>query len=60
MPGGSASTDANGVVEIGTPAGLLEIEVATREGTGRGSVTVPAGATAPLEIVLQPQPPKQP
>lgn len=60
MPGGSGSTDANGFVEIGAPVGLVEVEAATREATGRGSVTVTAGATVPLEIVLQAQPPKQP
>jgi protocatechuate 3,4-dioxygenase beta subunit len=60
MPGGSGSTDANGFVEIGAPAGLVEVEAATRDGTGRGSVTVTAGAAVPLEIVLQAKPPTQP
>ena len=60
MPGGSSGTDAKGFVEIGAPAGLVEVEAATREGTGRGSVTITAGATVPLEIVLQAKPPKQP
>ena len=53
MPGGSGGTDANGLVEIGAPAGLVEIEAAARDQTGRGSVAVAAGATVPLEIVLQ-------
>jgi len=60
MPGGSGSTDANGSVEIGAPVGLVEVEAATRDGTGRGSVTVTAGATVPLEIVLQAKSPNQP
>jgi hypothetical protein len=60
LPGGSGATDASGFVEAGVPAGLLEIEAGTRDQTGRGSVTVAAGATVPLEIVLQAQPPKQP
>jgi protocatechuate 3,4-dioxygenase beta subunit len=60
MPGGAGATDTNGFVEIGAPAGLLEVEAATREGTGRGTVTVSAGATVSLEIALQAWPPKQP
>lgn len=56
LPGGSGSTDTHGFVEIGAPAGLLEVAVATREGTGRGTVTVPLAATVPLEIVLKAQP----
>jgi hypothetical protein len=53
LPGGGASTDASGLVEIGAPAGRVEIEARTRDETGRGSVAVVAGATVPLEIVLQ-------
>jgi hypothetical protein len=53
IPGGSSATDANGLVEVGVPAGVVEIEAATRGQTGRGSVAVTAGATVPLEIVLQ-------
>ena len=60
MPGGSGATDGSGFVEIGTPAGLLEIEAGTREQAGRGSVTVTAGETVPLEIVLPAKPPTQP
>ena len=56
MPGGSGATDANGVVEVAAPAGLVEIEAAARDQTGRDSVAVAAGATVPLEIVLQAQP----
>jgi hypothetical protein len=52
MPGGSSGTDANGLVEIEVPSGLVEIEAATRGQAGRGSVAVAAGATVPLEIVL--------
>jgi hypothetical protein len=53
MPGGSDATDANGLAEIGVPAGLVEIEVSTRDRNGRGSVSVAAGATVPLEVVLR-------
>jgi hypothetical protein len=35
MPGGSGSTDAIGFVEIGAPAGVLEVEAGTRAQTGR-------------------------
>jgi len=58
MPGGSGSTDASGFVEIGAPTGLLEVEVGTGALTGRGTVTVRAGETAPLSVVLQPEPKK--
>jgi hypothetical protein len=53
MPGGSDATDANGLVEIGAPAGLVEIEAGARDRTGRASVSVAAGATVQLKIVLQ-------
>jgi protocatechuate 3,4-dioxygenase beta subunit len=60
MPGGWGSTDANGFVEIGAPAGRLEVEADSREGTGRGAVSVPAGATVPLEIPVSPRKPNGP
>jgi protocatechuate 3,4-dioxygenase beta subunit len=60
LPGDSGATDANGLAEIGTPAGLVEIEASTRDRTGRASVSVAAGATVPLEIVLQAPAHKQP
>jgi hypothetical protein len=60
MPGGSGSTDASGFVEIGAPTGVLEIEAGAGAQTGRGTVTVRAGETAPLTVVLQPEPPKNP
>ena len=60
MPGGSGSTDASGFVEIGAPAGLLEIEAGIGAQTGQGTVTVRAGETSPLSVVLQAEPPKQP
>ena len=60
MPGGSGSTDANGFVEIGAPTGLLEVAVGSRAQAGRGAVTVRAGETSPLTVVLQPEPPKKP
>lgn len=52
MPGGWGTTDANGCVEIAAPAGMVEVEAAGRAQAGRGSVTVRAGETVPLEIVL--------
>jgi len=60
MPGDSGATDANGLAEIGAPAGLVGIEAAARDQTGRGSVTVRPGETAPLTVVLQLQAPKGP
>ena len=60
MPGGSGSTDASGFVEIGAPTGLLEVAVGSRAQAGRGVVTVRAGETSPLTVVLQPEPPKKP
>ena len=53
LPGGWGATDANGLVEIGAPAGLVEIDASTRDRTGRASVSVSAGAIVPLEIVLR-------
>jgi hypothetical protein len=60
MPGGAGSTDASGFVEIGAPTGLLEVAVGSRARAGRGPVTVRAGETAPLTVVLKPEPPRQP
>jgi hypothetical protein len=60
MPGGSDSTDASGFVEIGAPTGLLEVAVGSGAQAGRGSVTVRAGETSPLTVVLQRQAPKGP
>ena len=60
MPGGSGATDASGFVEIGAPAGVLEIEAGIGAQTGKGTVTVRAGETAPLSVVLQAEPPKAP
>jgi protocatechuate 3,4-dioxygenase beta subunit len=53
LPVDSGETDANGLAEIAVPQGLVEIEAGTRDQTGRASVSVAAGATVPLEIVLQ-------
>ena len=52
MPGGWGTTDAHGFVEIGAPAGRVGVEARGRTQAGRGSVTVRAGETVPLEIVL--------
>ena len=57
MPAGFTTTDANGYAEISSPAGFVEVVAGPRAQTGRGAVTVQAGAVVPLEIVL-PAPPK--
>jgi hypothetical protein len=60
MPGGSGATDAAGFVEVGVPVGLIEIAVSKRGQAGHGAVTVRAGETSPLSVVLQPEPAKKP
>ena len=61
MPGRvSGPTDSSGLYELASPAGVVEVVVNTEKGTGRGSVTVRAGETVPLSVVLQPEPAKQP
>jgi protocatechuate 3,4-dioxygenase beta subunit len=61
MPGRvSGPTDSSGLYELASPAGVVEVVVNTETGSGRGSVTVRAGETAPLSVVLQPGLPKKP
>ncbi len=54
MPGRtSGPTDASGVSELVSPAGVVEVMASGEKGTGRGTVTVPPGGTLSLTIVLQ-------
>ena len=59
MPGRtSGPTDASGLYELVSPAGVVEVVAYGEKGTGRGTVTVPPGGTVSLTIVLQKEAPK--
>ncbi len=59
MPGRtSGPTDATGVYELVSPAGVVEVDASGEKGTGRSTVTVPPGGTVSLTIVLQKEAPK--
>jgi hypothetical protein len=61
MPGRvSGPTDTNGLYELVSPPGTVEVVVGGEKGTGRGSASVRPGETASLTVVLQPPAPKQP
>jgi hypothetical protein len=61
MPGRtSGPTDAPGVDELVSPAGVVEVVVRGETGSGRGTATVAPGGTVPLTVVLQPEAPKGP
>jgi hypothetical protein len=61
MPGRtSGPTDASGVSELVSPAGVVEVVAYGEKGTGRGTVTVAPGGTVPLIVVLQPEAPQGP
>jgi hypothetical protein len=52
LSGGFSTTDASGFAEIGSPAGLVEVEAGPRSQPGRGAVTVRPGEVVPLDIAV--------
>jgi hypothetical protein len=61
MPGNvSGPTDATGLYELVSPAGTIGVVTRYEKQTGRGTVGVRAGETAPLTLALQPDTPKAP
>jgi large repetitive protein len=50
---GDAETDESGVAEMTVIAGNLEIEAGRRQDVGKGTVSVPEGGSAALEIRLE-------
>jgi protocatechuate 3,4-dioxygenase beta subunit len=54
--GGFARTDAQGMVELVVPQGVIEISSANDQLAGKATVAVPEGATVPLVLRLGPSP----
>jgi len=59
LPGRTAgTTDASGSYTLASPSGLVEVVARTEKGIARGNVSVPAGGSVPLTLVLRPNPGK--
>jgi hypothetical protein len=56
----SGPTDANGLCDLASPPGLVEVVARHEKRTGRGSVSVRSGETVPLTVVLRAEPAKTP